>query len=385
MPTSKKHGQRSGVGDVNHNTSASALRPVMIMAGGTGGHVFPALAVAEEIRARNIPVIWLGTRQGIESRVVPEAGFVVEWVNVSGLRGKRFTRIMTAPFMLLNAAWQCFRILLRNKPRVVLGMGGFVTGPAGVIARMMGTPLCIHEQNAIAGMTNRYLSKLTRCVMQAFPNTFPDHLKATTTGNPVRESLTRIEAPESRLMSRQGRARLLVVGGSLGAQALNTVIPQALAEMPEAMRPLVRHQTGERNREQAEQQYQLAGIKDGVEIVPFIDDMATAYEWADLVVCRAGALTITELSTVGIGSILVPYPHAVDDHQTRNADLLVNAGAALLIPQDQLDARQLGQQLQGLFENREKLLQMAKAARAQAKPHATQQVADICVKASLSL
>jgi len=370
---------------VNPKTTINGLRPVMIMAGGTGGHVFPALAVAEEMRARNIPVIWLGTRAGIESRVVPAAGFAVEWVSVSGLRGKRIARILTAPFMLAKAAWQCFRILLRNKPRVVLGMGGFVTGPGGVIAKMMGTPLCIHEQNAIAGMTNRYLSRITRCVMQAFPNTFPEHLQALTTGNPVRASLTQVEAPQTRLKTHQGSARLLVVGGSLGAQALNETIPDALASIPAAIRPIVRHQTGERNIEQAKQHYQQAGLIEGIEVLPFIEDMASAYAWADLVVCRAGALTITELSMVGIGSILVPYPYAVDDHQTRNADLLVKAGAAVLVPQDQLNACQLGQQLQDLFNNRDKLMQMAVAAHAQAKPHATQQVADICVQASLPL
>jgi len=355
-------------------------RPVLIMAGGTGGHVFPALAVAQEILARNIPVVWLGTHQGIESRIVPAAGIPVEWVSVSGLRGKRFTRLIKAPFMLAMAGWQCFRILARIKPRAVLGMGGFVTGPGGVMARIMGTPLCIHEQNAIAGMTNRYLSRITRHVMQAFPNSFPAGTQAVTMGNPVRSDIGRLPVPEKRMQAHQGRTRILVVGGSLGAQALNETVPQALSLLPETLRPLVRHQTGERNIEQARECYQQAGLHDGVEILAFINDMADAYEWADLVICRAGALTVSELMVAGVAALLVPYPFAVDDHQSMNARVLVDAGAALMFQQSELDAKRLHEILAELISDKTKLLKMAESARDLAKPQATKDVADYCLQ-----
>jgi len=360
---------------------STALRPVLIMAGGTGGHVFPALAVAQEILARNIPVVWLGTRQGIESRVVPEAGIPVEWVNVSGLRGKRFSRLIKAPFMLAMAAWQCFRILVRVKPRVVLGMGGFVTGPGGVMARMMGTPLCIHEQNAIAGMTNRYLSRMASHVMQAFPNSFPPGTRTVTTGNPVRADINQLQVPEQRLAAHQGVVRLLVLGGSLGAQALNERVPQALALLPDELRPVVRHQTGERNIDQARQCYQQAGLQKNIEVLPFINNMADAYDWADLVICRAGALTVSELMVAGVAALLVPYPYAVDDHQSMNAKVLVDAGAALVVQQAELDAERLHELLTELVTDKKRLLAMAKSARALAKPQATQQVADVCLQA----
>ncbi len=361
-------------------SQAAGIRPVLIMAGGTGGHVFPALAVAQEILARNIPVVWLGTRQGIESRVVPEAGIAVEWVSVSGLRGKRISRLIKAPFMLAMSAWQCFRILLRVKPQVVLGMGGFVTGPGGVIARIMGTPLCIHEQNAIAGMTNRYLSRMTRHVMQAFPNSFPDGADIITTGNPIRADICRLPAPEQRLRAHQGAVRLLVLGGSLGAQALNERVPQALALLSNDIRPIVRHQTGERNIEQARQCYLQAGLHEHIEVLPFINDMADAYDWADLVICRSGALTVSELMAAGVAALLVPYPHAVDDHQSKNAQVLVDAGAAIMVQQAELDGKRLHDILADLVNDKERLLSMAKSARALAKPLATQQVADICLQ-----
>ena len=360
--------------------SPDHVRPVLIMAGGTGGHVFPALAVAREILARNIPVVWLGTRQGIEARLIPQAGIPVEWVSVSGLRGKRLTRLLKAPFMLMLASWQCFRILMRIKPQVVLGMGGFVTGPGGVMARLMGKPLCIHEQNAIAGMTNRYLSRIASRVAEAFPGSFPDNVKTILTGNPVRQDISLLTEPEKRFASHQGRIKLLVLGGSLGAQALNEILPQALAALSQELRPEVRHQAGERNIEQARSYYQKAGISDSVELSPFIDDMAAAYDWADLVLCRAGALTIAELTAVGVGAILVPYPYAVDDHQTKNAMYLVDANAGILLEQSRLDVETLVDTLQRLVRDRARLLQMALAARSLAKPDATHQLADICLQ-----
>ncbi len=366
---------------MNMTNGPSSQRPVLIMAGGTGGHVFPALAVAQEILSRNIPVIWLGTHQGIEARLIPETGIPVEWVSVSGLRGKGVGRILRAPFMLMYAAWQCFRILLRIKPKVVIGMGGFVTGPGGVMARLMGKPLCIHEQNAIAGMTNRYLSRISTCVMQAFPGSFPARIKPVVTGNPVRTDIIDVPAPEHRLTGRQGPVRLLVLGGSLGAQALNELVPQALSMLPAQTRPLVRHQTGERNIEQARAAYRQAGVDDNCEVLAFIEDMAAAYAWADFVICRAGALTISELTAVGIGALMVPYPYAVDDHQSRNAQYLVEAGGGVLIQQRDLDADRLYQILVDLITDRKRLLTMALAAHALAKKQATQQVADICLQA----
>ncbi len=260
-------------------------------------------------------------------------------------------------------------------------MGGFVTGPGGVMARVMGTPLCIHEQNAIAGMTNRYLSRLTHQVMQAFPDSFPDGTHTITTGNPVRADISRLQEPEQRLRTHQGPVRLLVLGGSLGAQALNERVPQALSLLSNDIRPVVRHQTGERNIDQARQYYQQAGLHENIEVLPFINDMADAYDWADLVICRAGALTVSELMVAGAAALLVPYPHAVDDHQSKNAQVLVDAGAALMVQQAELDAERLHEMLAELVSDRERLLAMAKSARALAKPLATQQVADICLQA----
>ncbi|NOY65973.1 MAG: undecaprenyldiphospho-muramoylpentapeptide beta-N-acetylglucosaminyltransferase [Gammaproteobacteria bacterium] len=354
---------------------------VLIMAGGTGGHVFPALAVAKEFLSRNISVVWLGTHQGIEAQVIPEAGIPIEWVSVSGLRGKGLVRLIKAPFMMALATWQCFRILMRVKPRVVLGMGGFVTGPGGVVAKLMARPLCIHEQNAIAGMTNRYLSRLANKVMQAFPTGFPANVNALVTGNPVREKITALPAPELRMRGREGVIRLLVLGGSLGAQALNEIIPQALSHFPESERPLVKHQTGKKNYEQAVECYQQAGIKQGVEILSFIEDMADVYAWADFVICRAGALTVSELSAAGLGSLLVPYPYAVDDHQTKNAQFLVDAGAGYLVSQKDLNVDHLYSLLQSLNKDRNKLVSMAQSARRLAQADAANRVADQCCEA----
>jgi len=355
-------------------------RPVLIMAGGTGGHVFPALAVAKEILSRNIPVVWLGTRQGIEARVVPAANIPVEWVSVSGLRGKGLVRLLKAPFMLAVAAWQCFRIVLKVKPRSVLGMGGFVTGPGGVMARVMGKPLYIQEQNAAAGMTNRYLSKIATRVMEAFPESFAGHKVTTVTGNPVRKEITAISDPRQRLSERKGPLRLLVLGGSLGAQALNELVPETIANMDPESRPVVKHQVGPRNYEQAIKLYKKAGIDQSVEILSFIEEMAEVYEWADLVLCRAGALTVSELTCAGIGSVLVPYPHAVDDHQTRNAQFLVNAGAGILMQQHELNVEKLNSILLDLGSNRQSLIDMAVSAKSLAIDNAAEKVADICLQ-----
>ncbi len=351
--------------------------PVLIMAGGTGGHVFPALAVAQSLARRGVPVVWLGTRAGLESRVVPAAGFPVCWVRVQGLRGKGWRRRLGAPFMLLGGLAEALAALARLRPRSVLGMGGFVAGPGGLAAWLLRRPLLIHEQNAVAGFTNRLLAPLARCVLTAFPASFPGHPRARLTGNPVRPEITAVPPPEQRLAGRTGPVRLLVLGGSLGAEAINTLLPEWLAGLPPAQRPEVRHQAGRAHCDRTRARYQAAGVRAKVE--PFIEDMAAAYGWADLVLCRAGALTLAELCAAGVGSILVPYPHAVDDHQSRNAAYLAQAGAARVLPQAGLDAAQLATVLGPLLQDAGQRLAMARAARRLGRPQATDEVAQLCL------
>ena len=348
--------------------------PVLIMAGGTGGHVFPALAVAEELRRRDVPVVWMGTRAGLEARVVPAAGIPVEWVRVSGLRGKGLLKLLAAPFMLAGALLQSLAVVLRQRPAAVLGMGGFVTGPGGVSAWLLRRPLLIHEQNSVAGLTNRLLAPLARQVMEGFPGSLPG---AVHTGNPVRESIARLPFEERDTRGR--RPRLLVVGGSLGAAVFNETVPAALAGIDAARRPEVWHQTGLRHLDQATAAYRDAAVD--VRLEAFIDDMAAAYRWADLVLCRAGALTVAELAAAGVGSILVPYPHAVDDHQTGNARYLADAGAAVLLPQDQMTQQRLIRELD-LLQQPQRLNDMARRARDKAVPDAAARVAGYCLQAA---
>ena len=347
--------------------------PVMIMAGGTGGHVYPALAVADELRARDIPVVWLGTRKGIEARLVPEAGIDVDWLGVSGLRGKGILTLLMAPVNLSLACYQALRILLRRKPCAVLGMGGFVSGPGGLMAWLLKRPLLIHEQNAVPGLTNRMLSKLANKVMEAFPGSFKN--KSMHVGNPVRRAISTMPSPEQRFKNRQGPLRLLVFGGSLGAARLNEVVPQALSKLAPEERPEVRHQAGPNNLEQARVNYSRLNVEAKVDA--YIDDMAEAYAWADLVLCRAGAMTIAELAAAGVASILVPYPYAVDDHQTFNAHYLSDAGAAELLQQKELDVDSLLHVLSGM--TREKVLEMANKARRLGMPESTNLVAEQCL------
>ncbi len=350
---------------------------VLIMAGGTGGHVFPALAVAHELRNAGARVVWLGTRRGLEARVVPAAGLPVEWLRVSGLRGKGLLARLAAPFMLVYACLQALRILLRIRPQAVLGMGGFVTGPGGLMAWLLRRPLLLHEQNAIAGLTNRLLAPLAGRVMCGFPAALK---QGEHTGNPVRADIAALPAPELRLSARSGPLRLLVVGGSLGAQALNQTVPAALASLAPAQRPEVWHQTGLNNLDAARRGYQDAGVDGRVEA--FIDDMAAAYGWADLVLCRSGALTVAELAAAGVASLLVPYPHAVDDHQTANARYLAEAGAARLLPQTELTAQGLAGHLAHWHASREELHAMAGKARRLALPDAALRVARRCLQAA---
>ncbi|MGE5153165.1 MAG: undecaprenyldiphospho-muramoylpentapeptide beta-N-acetylglucosaminyltransferase [Bdellovibrio bacteriovorus] len=349
---------------------------IAVMAGGTGGHVFPALAVAETLRAQGMQVFWIGTERGMESRLVPEHGFELERVRIEGLRGKGWTQVLGVPFRLLAALWQAAQILRRRAPSLVLGMGGFASGPGGLAARALGLPLVIHEQNRVPGMTNQWLARVATRVFEAFPGSFPAERGAVATGNPVRRSIAELPAPRERFARRSGPGRVLVVGGSLGAKALNEIVPAALALIPAAERPQVRHQAGQQTLEVARQAYAQAGVE--ALVTPFIDDMAEAYGWADLVVCRAGALTVSELAAAGVGAILVPYPHAVDDHQTGNAHYLADAGAARLISQGNLRADRLASELRRLLADRPALLAMAEAARARAHPNAAERIAAAC-------
>jgi len=353
----------------------SVQAPVLIMAGGTGGHIFPGLAVAETLRAQGVPVVWLGAEGGMETKVVPAHGIELHTIAVGGLRGKNWKTRLLAPWMLLRALLSSLAVLHRLKPRSVLSMGGYVAGPGGVAARLLHRPLLVHEQNRVAGFTNRKLAQHARRVLAGFADSLPN---AEWVGNPVRGVIASLPPPAQRMTARGGKPHLLVLGGSLGARALNSALPQALAQMPAEQRPDVLHQCGNRGIEEARKAYAEAGVD--ARIVPFIEDMAGTYAWADLAVCRAGALTLAELTACGLGALLVPFPHAVDDHQTRNAEALVAAGAAELIQERDLNTKDLAQRLAVLLGNRPKLLAMAEAAHALAKPDAAADIARACVE-----
>lgn len=348
---------------------------LMIMAGGTGGHVYPALAVAAHLRALGHEIVWMGAPESFESRVVPAHGIPIEYVRVAGLRGKGIAKVVTAPLLLVRALMQAVQVLRRQRPQAVLGMGGFAAGPGGLAAWLLRVPLVIHEQNAAPGMTNRLLSHLAGRVLEAFPNTFE---RGVAVGNPVRDGFATLPPPAQRL-AHEGAPRLLVVGGSQGAKALNQIVPQALKLMSLAERPEVRHQAG-RTLEVAQATYADAGV-DG-EVSAFIDDMPAALAWADLVVCRSGASTVAELSAAGVASVLVPFPYAVDDHQTRNGAYLVAAGAAEMIQESELTPARLACLLRELFGDREGLRRMGDAARGVAWPDATVRIADACLQSA---
>jgi UDP-N-acetylglucosamine--N-acetylmuramyl-(pentapeptide) pyrophosphoryl-undecaprenol N-acetylglucosamine transferase len=341
--------------------------------------VFPALAVADELAAHGLAVSWLGTASGLEARVVPAAGYSLEMIRVSAVRGKGIMKWLLAPFMLLVALVQSLFILLRLRPRMVLGMGGFAAGPGAVVSWLLRRPLLIHEQNSVAGLTNRLLAPLARQVMEAFPGSLPAKRHALHTGNPVRREILGLPEPVERFAGRSSALRILVVGGSLGARVLNETLPAAIARVAGADSFQVHHQTGHDDRALVEAAYRMANIDARVD--EFVNDMATAYAWADLVVCRAGALTVAELAVVGVASILVPFPHATDDHQTGNAHYLADAGAAILVPQDDLNPTQLAGLLSDLTGQREVLLEMACRARELAIPDAARRVAHLCLAA----
>jgi UDP-N-acetylglucosamine--N-acetylmuramyl-(pentapeptide) pyrophosphoryl-undecaprenol N-acetylglucosamine transferase len=355
--------------------------PVMILAGGTGGHVYPALAVAQRLISLGIPVVWMGTRKGLEARVVPEAGIEIDWLSISGLRGKGVFAWLFAPWRLNVAIIQALMIMLRQKPRAVLGMGGFVAGPGGVAAFLTSRPLLVHEQNAISGLTNRLLVPLCDRLLAGFPYSFKTQ-ESEYVGNPVRPEIATLPEPKRRLATREGALRLLVLGGSQGAQALNEIVPQAIAGLEQVQRPEIWHQIGTGNTDETRRNYKSLQLS--ARLQPFIEDMASAYAWADLVLCRAGALTIAELCAAGIGAILVPYPHAVDDHQSVNARFMVDAGAGILIQQAELTPVRLIELLRTFMAERQRLMEMAVAARSLAKPEATEMVAALCLEVAKS-
>jgi UDP-N-acetylglucosamine--N-acetylmuramyl-(pentapeptide) pyrophosphoryl-undecaprenol N-acetylglucosamine transferase len=351
----------------------SMTRKIMILAGGTGGHVYPALAVARELISRGHQVVWMGTRAGLEARVVPSAGIPMEWLTVAGLRGKGWRSKLSAPFMLAKALLQAARILRRIRPDAVLGMGGFVSGPGGLMARLMGIPLVLHEQNRIPGTTNRWLASWAGVVLEAFPGSFLPKIGARCTGNPLRREISGLKKPPA--AEGAGPLRILVLGGSLGALVLNQRVPLALAKLDRPIR--VFHQTGEAMRQETAALYGQLGVEARVEA--FVDDMAEAYGWADLAICRAGAMTLSELAAVGLPAILVPFPYAIDDHQTHNARYLSEAGAALLMSQTELTPERLAEAIEALCRQPGRLTAMSEAALALAKPDAARTVADICL------
>ncbi|MCX7193413.1 MAG: undecaprenyldiphospho-muramoylpentapeptide beta-N-acetylglucosaminyltransferase [Proteobacteria bacterium] len=346
-------------------------RSILIMAGGTGGHIFPALAVADILRQQGWQVTWLGAPNSMEAELAPKHGYRMAQVRFSGLRGKGLLRKLLLPLNLAVAMWQSAVAMFSYRPDVVLGMGGYITFPGGLMATLLRRPLVIHEQNSIAGLSNKVLARMATRVMSGFPDVLP---KATWCGNPVRNSITALLPPQQRYAARTGRLNVLVVGGSLGARAINEVMPQALAILAEEMRPVVLHQTGKNHHAGVVDLYKSAGVQ--ADIRPFIDDMAIAYANADLVICRSGALTIAELAAAGVASLLVPFPFAVDDHQTHNARFLSEQGAAVLLPQTELAAEKLARILGEL--SREKLQNMAQQARSLARPEAAETVANVC-------
>lgn len=351
----------------------SKQKTILIMAGGTGGHIFPGLAVADCLKAQGWRVIWLGAPHSMEAELVPKHGYAMGLVDFYGLRGKGLLRKFTMPFSLLFSLWQCLFVFLQYRPAVVLGMGGYITVPGGLMAVLLRRPLVIHEQNAVAGMSNKLLARYSKRVLSGFPDVLP---RVEWCGNPVRNSIASLPDPEQRYGKREGPLNLLVVGGSLGAKVINERVPKALALIAPDVRPHVLHQSGKHHYEATRTGYQDAGVE--AMVAPFVDDMAFYYEQADLVVCRAGALTVSELAAAGVASILIPFPHAVDDHQTVNAHFLSDRGAALLLPQKEMTPERMAELLQGL--TRERALQMAKAARAAAQPKAALRVAEVCAE-----
>jgi UDP-N-acetylglucosamine--N-acetylmuramyl-(pentapeptide) pyrophosphoryl-undecaprenol N-acetylglucosamine transferase len=353
---------------------------VMIMAGGTGGHVFPALAVAEILMANNIDVSWLGTRKGIESELIPQRGIDLNYLNIEGLRGRGLLALVRAPFKLLSSVIQACSVINQFNPSVVLGMGGFASGPGAVAAKLKGIPLVIHEQNSVAGTTNKLSAKLATKIMQGFPNTFK---QAEWCGNPIRPEIAALHHESGRLENRSGPLRVLVLGGSRGALAINKIVPQALASIDSQNRPEVLHQVGSQHLELTQKIYLEQGHdinSSGLRVVPFIEKMNEAYAWADFVICRSGALTVAELTAVGLGALLIPFPYAIDDHQTINGQWLVNSGAAEMLPESNLTAQKLADFIKKIATNRGQCIAMSQCAKTIAKLGAADRVAEVCME-----
>ena len=351
--------------------------PIMIMAGGTGGHVYPALAVADYLRAKDVPLFWLGTTRGIENRVVPEHGIELLTIMISGVRGKGLPGKLVAPVKIVTAILQALYICMRRRPAAVLGMGGFASGPGGIAAWLLRIPLLIHEQNRIAGTTNRILARFAVRVMQGFPDTFQAGARVVTTGNPVRREIGELAVPKTGKTA--GRPNVLVLGGSQGAQQLNRVLPLGLNRLQHRLKVNIWHQSGEQH--QAETQRLYGNLQlDQVRVDAFITDMAAAYAWADIAVCRAGALTIAELCAAGLASILVPFPYAIDDHQTANARYLSDAGAALLLPENELTEERIAELLWQLCSEDDSLFELGRKMRTHACPDAARAVGSLCLE-----
>tara|TARA_B100001094_G_scaffold332970_1_gene407607 strand:+ start:9055 stop:10149 length:1095 start_codon:yes stop_codon:yes gene_type:complete len=349
---------------------------LLVMAGGTGGHVFPAIAVAKELQQQGWEILWLGTPHRMEAKLVPEHGFNIHFIDIKGLRGNGFLRLISAPFKIISAILQSLKAIRQFKPDVVLGMGGFVSGPGGVAAWLAHKPLILHEQNAVPGLTNRLLSHIAQMVMVAFPHTFKKNEHVV--GNPIREDLLKLHKKQKKS---QPPLKVLVIGGSLGARIFNETLPDAIKYVQNHNETLhIWHQVGQGNQKQVAQAYASCDTQHHITVDDFIHDMAKAYQWADVVVCRAGALTVSELAVIGLPSILVPLPHAVDDHQTKNAQTLAQAKAGILMPQTQFSAQNLGEQLLQFCRNPKTLNQMSTAASHIAKIDATTQVAQACVR-----
>jgi len=370
-----RRGEGPGEGEPSSLQNAAPKATALVMAGGTGGHIFPGLAVAEALRARGWRVHWLGNAASMEGKLVPPRGFAFESIDFSGVRGKGLLTLALLPLRLLKAFWQSIRVIRRVQPDVVVGLGGYITFPAGLMGVLLGKPLLLHEQNSVAGLANKVLAGVADRVFTAFPDVIR---KARWVGNPLRAAFLQQDAPAARFAGRSGPLRLLVVGGSLGAKALNEVVPRALALIPAAQRPQVLHQSGATQIDALRANYQAAGVP--AELTPFIEDTAAAFAAADLILCRAGASTVTEIAAVGAAAVFVPFPAAVDDHQTRNARFLVERGAGLLLPQQDMTPERLARLLQKI--DRITLLQWAEQARKLAKTDATGQVVAACEELS---
>jgi UDP-N-acetylglucosamine--N-acetylmuramyl-(pentapeptide) pyrophosphoryl-undecaprenol N-acetylglucosamine transferase len=357
-----------------------AVKRVLMMAGGTGGHIFPGLAVAQYMREQGVMVHWLGTSQGLESRLVPEAGIPLHLITISGLRGKGVKTLLLAPFKIITAVWQARRVIQSFDPDVVIGMGGFVSGPGGLASWLLRRPLIIHEQNATAGFTNKMLAKVAKRILEGFPSAFKSKANVVLVGNPVRPEIENLPEPLKRLDPSRKPFRLLVLGGSLGAQALNTIVPKALHQLSESERPAIMHQTGEKQIDATKKDYESMGLQ--ANVIPFIKDMAAAYAWADVVLCRAGALTVAELCAAGLGAVFVPFPHAVDDHQTANASFMVKHDAAICVQQTDLTASRLADIVKEFNDMPEKRAAMAQSAYQLRRVHVAEKIFAICQEVS---